>query len=653
MAERRPPAPRLPRVPAQWLLMTVIVTALPHVRFQPPWLSGVCALLIVWQGLTLRFPRIKPPTPILVMFGIGMGIGVFAQFDYFFGQEPGVALLLGLLCLKQLESRTPRDISATLLLCFFLQMGLFFYDQSLLTALMALVGIVFALTTMTLLQYAPERPTANLRIAAKLILQGLPFMLALFLLFPRIEGPLWALPNDAAGKSGLSDSMEPGSISALIKSNEIAFRVDFAGETPSPQQRYWRGPVLSAFDGRTWQVVPANVARMPAYLPSGRRYDYSMTLEPQGQRWLLALDYPGADIEGALYASNYQLLARRPTQSRLRLAMNAYPETQPGADESQAVLQQALRLPRNANPRTTAMVRELVVGIDSPQRIVTAVLDDMRSRRLVYTLEPPLLGRESVDEFLFDTRAGFCEHFSSAFVFMMRRAGVPARVVLGYQGGEINPVDRTMVVRQSDAHAWGEVWLPERGWVRIDPTAVSAPERIEQGLAASLSLDRGLPFLMHPSMAWLQRFRFQWEALSNRWNQWVLAFDIDQQRNMLERLGIQQPDWRKLVLLLGAVLSGLTVLLLIWALFQRRREEPLDRAWRLFGDKLARKNLGRHPWEGPVDYVERAIAALPAHAEALRDIAATYTRLRYGQLKADDDAQVKILLRRIRELKLK
>lgn len=652
MAKARRPR-RIPPVPARWLLASVIATTVPHIAYQPGWLSWTCALLIGWQALTLRYPRLSPPSPLLVLIGAGVAFGVILHFHYFFGQEPGVALLLALLCLKQLESRTTRDIRATLLLSFFLLLGLFFYDQSLLTALLAIVGTWLALTTLLLLQYVPEKQRTGLRLAAMLLLQGLPFMLVLFVLFPRIQGPLWALPNETINRSGLKDSMEPGSISSLSQSSAIAFRVQFASTLPPPNQRYWRGPVLSVFDGRSWQAMPPGVYRNPDYTPSGQRYDYSSMLEPHNQRWLLAMDYPGADIPDARYASDYQLLSLRPVRSRIRVELNAYPQTVVGTDEAASVLAQAQRLPRNSNPRTTQMVSQLVTGLESPQQILDAILGYMRDQRLTYTLEPPLLGRESVDEFLFDTREGFCEHFASAFVFMMRRAGVPARVVLGYQGGEINPVDGTLMVRQSDAHAWGEVWLPSQGWLRVDPTAVSAPARIEQGLAASLTTDRGLPFLMHPSMAWLHNFRYQWEALSNRWNQWVLGFDIDQQHRLLEKLGIREPDGKKLTLLLSAFLSVLSLLLLGWALYQRHRGDPLDRVWTAFGDKLAQRGLARNPWEGPMDYAERTAAALPAQAQALRDIASTYARLRYGRPDADHAAQVKKLSRLIRELKLK
>ncbi len=646
---------RIDRIPALWLLATVIATAAPHIAYQPAWLSALCAALIGWQAFILRYPRFRPPTFILVLIGIAVAGGVLAQFKYFFGQEPGVALLLALLCLKQMESRSPRDIRAAILLCLFLQLGLFFYDQSIVTALLAIGGTLLALTTLTLLQYVPERPSAALRTAGTLLLQGLPFMLALFLLFPRIQGPLWALPNDAVGRTGLKDSMEPGSISELIQSGGIAFRVNFEGEPPPPNQRYWRGPVLSIFQGRSWHAIPPRTRRQPAYTVSGRRYDYRVTIEAHNENWLLAMDYPGAGIEKAGYAQDYQLLSRYPVRNRIRMDMNAYPETQPGLEESDIVLKQAVRLPGNVNPRTTEMIRQLINDSDTPEQRLNKVLSDMRSRRLVYTLQPPLLGQHSIDEFLFDTRQGFCEHFASAFAFMMRRAGVPARVVIGYQGGEINPVDGTMVIRQSDAHAWNEVWLPSRGWLRVDPTAISAPERIEDGLAGSLT--SGLPFLLHPSMAWLNTLRYQWEALSNSWNQWVLGFDVEQQHRLLERLGISAPNWKKMALLMGVVLSILSMLLLGWALYQNRRGDALDHAWQRFCDKLAQRGLPRQSWEGPMDYIERAAAALPAHADALRDIASTYARLRYGRRGNDNDSlvtsQIHALSQRIRELKLK
>ncbi len=641
----------LPSAALRWLLACVAITLAPHALQLPVWLTGLCALLVLGRVWMLRQGTPAPHRLLVLLVALTAGVGVRVEFGHFFGKDPGVALLAVLLCLKLLELRGSRDARAAVLLAFFLQLAVFFEDQSLPVAAAALTGTLLAVVTLLALEDARAAPLAQLRLGGLLLAQGLPFMLALFVLFPRVPGPLWGLPADAwSGLTGLSDSMSPGSISQLGLSEAIAFRAQFAGPPPAPAQRYWRGPVLTRFDGRTWQAPPTPSSPQPAYVPRGEYYDYELTLEPHNRPWLLALDFPAGAPPGTRYANDYRLLAERPVRERIRLALRAYPDTPVGLDEDAATLRAARRLPQGSNPRAADLARRLAEGAGSDEEVLARVLDELRASGLVYTLRPPLLGADPVDEFLFDTRRGFCEHFSSAFVFLMRAAGVPARVVTGYQGGEINPVDRSLVVRQSDAHAWAEVWLAGRGWVRVDPTALAAPERIEAGLAAALPEGEPLPFMMRPALSWVRQLRHQWEAVANVWNQWVLGYNAERQRELLQRLGMPRPDWRSLGLALAATVGTLMLLLLAWALHQRRLGDPLDRAWADFCRKLERRGSPRALWEGPVDYARRLAAAHPRHAGELRDIALTYARLRYG-LPAER-AAVKALAQRIRRLRL-
>lgn len=649
MREARTPTP----LQFGWLLAAVAATLAPHAIELPYWLVILCACLVAVRA-ALSWRRGKPPHQLLILLlAIAAGIGVRLEFGHFFGKDPGVALLAVLLCLKLLESRTTRDLRAAVLLCFFLQVGLFFYNQTPGIAALALAGTLLATTTLVSLEDDGARPTVQLRTGAVLLAQGLPFMLILFVLFPRVPGPLWGLPADAySGMTGLSDSMAPGSISQLGLSDAIAFRAEFDGPPPPPAQRYWRGPVLTRYDGRTWRPSLSVSATTPSYETSGRAYAYRLTLEPHNQAWLLALDFPAANISGARYASDYRLLAEQPVRARARFDLRSYPATIVGLAENLATLAEARRLPANVDPRSRALAREIAAGAPDHNAILVRTLERLRSIGLTYTLSPPLLGTDAVDEFLFDTRLGFCEHFASAFVFLMRAAGVPARVVTGYQGGEINPVDGSLVVRQSDAHAWAEVWLGGRGWIRVDPTALSAPARIESGLSAALPAWDALPLLRRPGLDWLRNLRHRWEALSNTWNQWVLGYNPDRQRELLERIGFPQPDWRTLAILLGASATALMLLLLAWALAQRRRYDPLDAAWAGLSLKLARHGAARHPWEGPLDYGKRLSMAFPDRAEALRAITERYARLRYGGGRVDARS-VRELTRSIRRLNLK
>lgn len=641
-----------PQAPALWLFATVAATLAPHAAHLPAWLMGLALLLLALRaGLAWR-ARPAPPPWLLALAAAAAGLGVKVEFGIFFGKDPGIAFLAILLCLKQLETRGPRDFHAAILLAFFLQLGLFFYQQNVAVAALALAGALFAASTLVALQDRHGTTGEVMRTGGLLIAQGLPFMVALFILFPRVQGPLWGLPADAySGMSGLSDTMSPGSIAELGLSDAIAFRAEFDGPPPPPGQRYWRGPVLGAFDGRTWRQSPANPLSEPRYQPSGRRYDYRITLEPHNRTWLLALDYPAGTVPGARFTSDFRLLATEPVRNRTRIALAAYPNTPVGLDESAAILAQNTRLPAGTNPRSRNVARELAQGAANPAQILEHVLAFLRERKLVYTLQPPLLGTHTVDELLFDTRRGFCEHFASAFVFLMRAGGVPARVVTGYQGGEINPYDQTLVVRQSDAHAWAEVWLPERGWVRVDPTALAAPERIERGLVAALPFGETRPLLMQPDLLWLRTVRHRWEAISNSWNQWVIGYNPERQRELLDRLGFPHADWRTYGALLGSSGALLILMLLVWNLWRPSREDRLDRVWRQLGRKCARHGCPRPPWEGPRDYGTRLAHAFPQHAPTLVRFAETYATLRYGA-RQDHEAEHR-LARQIRRFRFK
>lgn len=626
----RAPESTLSADPLRWAAACAGATLLPHLPRLPIWLGALAALILLWRVLSqLKAPSAAPRflSPLLAVAAGGL---ILFEYGTLFGKQAGIALLALLLGLKYLECQRPRDVQVLVLLCFFLQLGLFFDTQSPLTGVGALAGAVLA--TGSLLSLHTRHPVrAQLRTAGVLMLQALPFMILLFVLFPRIPGPLWGLPADAfSGRTGLSDSMQPGAISELSQSGEIAFRAAFRGEVPPPALRYWRGPVLTDFDGQRWTIRRSTTADQPDYATTGTAYTYDMTLEAHSRRWLLALDYPAAGIADATYAADFTVLGRTPIDQRMRYAASAYPHSLVGQNEAPASLDGALNLPEASNPRTRALAEQLKGRHQTPEHIVTAAIAWLREADLAYTLRPPRLGIDTADAFLFDTRQGFCEHFASAFVVLMRAAGVPARVVTGYQGGEINPFDNSMVVRQSDAHAWAEVWLAGEGWRRVDPTAASAPRRIDGGLAAALPEDSALPFLVRPNLTWLRTLRDRWEFLGNAWNQWVLGFDQKTQRSLLRRLGLHTDDWRQMGMAMLIGIGGLLAALAWWAQHRAAPRDPLQRAWQHFERKLARAGVPRLPWEGPADYANRAASHCPEHADAIRAIAHRYARLRYS-----------------------
>lgn len=636
----------------RWLLLTAGLTLAPHTVHLPRWLAALCAMLLIWRGAQLwHLGRWRAPRLLLMAIALGVAAGIRLDFGHFFGKDPGIALLAAMLCLKLMEGDHTRDVRVAVLLCFFLQLGQFFYNQSLPVAALALAGAWLATITLLAL-HQPQAPIATqLGTGGLLFAQALPFMLALFILFPRVQGPLWGLPADAySGVSGLSETMSPGSISALSLSDAIAFRAEFDGAPPAPALRYWRGPVLTEFDGRTWRSAPSTLRNEPAYPPSGSSYRYTITLEPHNQRWLLALDYADAGLAGVHYTNDFQLLAPEPVRSRARFALRARPHTMVGIDERETVLAAALRLPSRGNPRARQLAQEFAKAGGGARDIVQRAIDHLRTGGYVYTLTPARLGDDTIDGFLFDTREGFCEHFASAFVFVMRAAGVPARVVTGYQGGAINPVDGVMVVRQSDAHAWAEVWLEGAGWQRIDPTAVAAPQRIEAGLGEAIRLGDPRPLLMRAELSWLRGLRNHWEALSNHWNQWVLGYNPDRQRELLARLGFAQASWQTLAVMMSVAAGLLIAALLGWALRQRHRVDPLDRIWLAFCRQAARRGQARAQWEGPLAYAARLQAAFPARAAEIAQIAADYARLRYRA--PGTAADLRALAQRIRRLQL-
>ncbi|MDP1734625.1 MAG: DUF3488 and transglutaminase-like domain-containing protein [Sulfuritalea sp.] len=631
---------------AWWLLATALAASLPLAPQVPLWLSLAAGAAFIWRAALTWWQWRLPPRWLLVLLVVAGTASVFLQYRTILGRTPGVALLLVFLALKLLELRSARDAVATALLCYFLVLGQFLFTQTIPTALLACLTVL--ITTATLLAASDDRPQPQqqIRRAGLMLAQALPFMLLLFVLFPRVQGPLWGIPQDRfSAVSGLSDTMAPGSIAQLSQSDAIAFRVQFKGQVPPQSQLYWRGPVMPSFDGRSWRVAQTlGVYPEIPYAGIGAAVDYEVTLEPHGKFWLFALELPANLPPESALTSDYQPIARQAVRNRLRYTQSAWPEAIAGVNETPGSLRSALALPKDGNPRMRAIGASWRAQHGDDGAAILAEAENLFNRQLlIYTLNPPLLGPDMVDEFLFDTKRGFCEHFAAAFVFALRAAGVPARVVAGYQGGEINPVDGFLVVRQYDAHAWAEVWIAGRGWVRIDPTAISAPSRINSNLAAAVPAGEGLPFLARGDLAWLKELRHHLDAVTNGWNQWVLGYTPQRQKDLLASLGMNEPDWRSMTAVLS-VLCGVVMLALTgWILRNRLRVDPALAAWRRFTARLARRGIAWRPWEGPQAFAERAAGQLPAHAARIREIAELYARLRYGPApQATDLAQLKI-----------
>jgi len=616
-----------------WLLAGLALVTAPHSPRLPWWLNLIALILIAWRVYLGLSERALPKKWLLALFVVGGLFGVYFTYRTIFGRDSGVALLVLFLSLKLLELNNERDAMVLVLLTYFLALTNFFYSQTLPTAGLMLVSVL--VNTASLVHFAaPGRALrANLKTAGVLLAQAAPVMLILFFLFPRVQGPLWGLPQDAySGVTGLSDSMSPGLISRLSQSDAIAFRVKFQKDAPPMRQLYWRGPVFWHFDGRTWRPGEFRPFGQLKFEASGTPYDYEVTLEPHNHNWLFALELAAKLPPDANVTSDYMLISRTPVRARMRYDMRSYTSFAiRGADEADEI-RRGLQLPRGFNPKARELAQSWAASINSDAAIAQKALSYFREQGFVYTLEPPLLGRDSVDEFLFGSKQGFCEHYASSFAFLLRAAGVPARVVTGYQGGDINPVDGYMIVRQSDAHAWAEVWLNGRGWVRFDPTAAASPVRVESGVAAAVPATDPLPLMARTTLIWLRGVRYNLDALANKWNQLVLSYNPERQREFLARVGMSEPSWESMAMTLFWGVGGVLALLTAWLLRRIRTTDPVQRLWLRFCAKLGKKGSPRSAHEGPADFVARTAERYPGEAERIRAIGERYIALRYGEL---------------------
>jgi transglutaminase-like putative cysteine protease len=615
-----------------WLIASLLVVTAPHAVRAPWWLTLLTLCLYGWR---MYFALNRGPLPsrwlVLGVAAVAM-LGVWVEFRTLFGRQPGILLLMLFSGLKILETRTHRDAAMATFLGYFLVITNFLYTQTIPTAA-AMCAALFLLTSTLVRFAAPQRPArANLRTSAMLLAHAAPAALALFMLFPRVQGPLWGLPQDAyAAMTGLSDTMSPGTLSHLALSDSIAFRAEFHSAPPPQPLRYWRGPVLWDFDGRTWSIGPSFLVNFAPPRGGSAAYRYEIVLEPHNRHWLFALETAASLPErGARMSHDGQIVASSAVRARTRYELISLIAPEPQSSEAPGTMRRALRLPEGFNPRSRALAAQWRAASADDAELLARAVAFLRQGGYAYTLEPPLLGEHTVDDFLFSTKAGFCEHFASAFVFLMRAAGVPARVVTGYQGGELNPVDSIITVRQSDAHAWAEVILPGRGWIRVDPTAAAVPGRLESGMARAVPQAEGLPLMMRPQLEWLRGIRDRWEAVAHKWNVWVLGYNPERQRDLMASFGMRDADWRSLTATLFAFLGAMTLVLLAWSLKRLARPDPVQQAWRAFCRKLAVRGVERGPSEGPRDYAARAARALPAARRSILRIGALYIALRYG-----------------------
>jgi protein-glutamine gamma-glutamyltransferase len=608
---------------------------LAHISTLPLWVPGIVVFCgLIRLGLA-RAGRGAPPGAVLITIAVLVVPLLLVRFHTFNGLVGGTALLSVTAGLKLLETRTQRDVYIITLIVYFLSLAALLEGDSF-WLLAYLIGVCW-LTTATLLRLTSSGTAPSwrksLRYGGRVLAQALPLALVFWLLFPRFAGPLWRIPNDSqAAASGLSDSMSPGDITQLALSDEVAFRVRFETATPPNRERYWRGPVLDVFDGHTWSRAPSGVLA-PALKPLGPSYKYTVMMEPHRHRWIFMLDWPSTwNLPRAELSSDYTLMQNEPLSRPVDVVGSSYTQVQATEPLSTGTRSRDLRLPRDRNPRTRALAQELRSAHADDMEYLQAVLAMFTQQAFFYTLNPPKLSDDSVDEFLFNTKRGFCGHYASAFAALARAAGIPARVVTGYQGGTLNPYGDYWILRQSDAHAWTEVWIERRGWVRMDPTAAIAPERVERGLADVASADESLASAWQRRTRWFAGMQLRFDMVKEMWRERILDFDQDSQRKLLEYLNIPEPDGQKLVLVLAVAMS----LVLGWLTWQVRREltprakDETARAYARLCAKLAAAGIARMPYEGAEAYALRVAHRRPDLAEVVTHLCRQYSLLRYA-----------------------
>ena len=601
------------------LLLAQFAVIIPLIPTLPLWMAAVWAVVAAWYWKIVYAAWSFPSA--VVKFGlvaVAM-LGIYLQYGQWLGLEPMVATLVLAVVLKLLEMKTRRDHYLILLLCYAVLACRFLFEQQIPAVLLALLQLLLLLIAQQAMYRQQMAWRASLRLASLLLVQAIPLMLLLFLVFPRI-GPLWSMPLPGGkAQTGMSDTLEFGDIADLSQSGELAFRVSFDGDPPAAEQLYWRGLVLENFDGRRWsRLTTARWQRPPTPALAGDDVlSYTVTLEPGAHQWLYTLAVARLSRDDVDYGGDYQWLARPALTGRLQYNVDSQ-LNQPRDEFNPQHRAANRRVPGAANPRARELAQRWQQRYPEPADRVAAALQFFREGAFIYTLQPPLLGENNVDEFLFDRRQGFCEHYAGSFVFLMRAAGVPARLVVGYQGGEYNREGRYLLVHQSDAHAWVEVWLDGQGWQRIDPTQTVAPDRVRLGAEQLLRDQQGYlgqsPLSLR-RFEWARDLRLYFDELNYAWAKWVLNFDGQTQERVLQRLLGEINAQR---LLLALLVCGALPMALVagFALWPRRRAEPMEvRYYRAAERALARRTgLRAKPGETPGQLLQRVDAQAPEWA---------------------------------------
>ncbi len=626
-----------------WLSIGVALASFPHWQRLPIWIPVshiilLAARLYIPYQLPALWSQRKGTINIIRLVLMFAGVaGVYGSYGTLTGRDVGIALLVLLAGFKIFESNSKRDFYISTYLGYFLIITNFFYTQTIPTATYMMFVII--IMTAGLIDFNDTEHQLTLlkrfKLSTTLLIQAVPILLVLFILFPRVNGPLWGMPKDAfTTTTGITDEMSPGTISQLVQSNEVAFRVSFENEIPRLSKLYWRGPVFWHTDGRKWTSGSNKSDHPPSLIEfTGEEIHYDVTMEPSNKKWLFGLEMVSKRPDKTYFTNDYQLKTRESIVARQVFKLSSYSSFSINKDEF-FDLGRGLELPESTHPKTRELASKLRDEFQEPTLIVQAALEWLKKQAFVYTLTPALTIGDSVDEFLFNTRQGFCEHYASAFTVLMRAAGIPARVVAGYQGGEVNPIGNYLIVRQHDAHAWTEIWLDDQGWVRIDPTSIIAPIRVNEGMNnalpdAIIDIPLGLDKNATAFRLW-QRLRNTVDMVNYQWAQWVLGYGPEKQKLFLKYLGIYVIDWKGLTVYLF-VLLGIIVAAIAVVIFKKTPKitEPARKYYDSFCKKMAKTGLARKSYEGPIDFAQRASTDRQDLESEIKNITNLYVQIRY------------------------
>ena len=625
--------PLLPQGARIFLLISLGLITLPHSQHLPAPLFLFFCLLWVWRFSGIWKPYWLPgkiTVFLLTLTSLGL---LYAQHIKLFGRDGGTAIFVTALGLKLLEIRSSRDIYFITYLGFIVAAAEFLYSQSIVMALYIVAVCTVLLATLISINGLQGKTGATLKKAGVILFQAMPIAAIVFVMFPRIEAPRFKwLDADQTETSGLKDTLEPGAISELGLSPKLAFRVKFDSDIPPPEQRYWRGPVFSYTDGKRWRESRHRFFKRFMDRPRfrGKAYHYTILMEPQEKPWVFGLEMPveyGKDLQRNSF---YQLITRKDPKQRAEYRITSYTDYQTGYI-TKTELQDNLQLPSEPSARIKDLVQQLGGNDLSPTAFIDNLFRYFRQEKFFYTLMPKKMEDNPIETFLFERRYGFCSHYATAFVYLMRVAKIPARVIGGYQGGEMNEAGQFLEVRQANAHAWAEVWLKNKGWTRFDPTTAVAPERVEQAIDIERQIATGTVTLVPPevlrqSVSWLKQARQFWGSVDYSWQRWIINYNQGSQKGLFESLGIQ--DVKTIVYWL-MVLVGVTTLIIARFILKNKKppQDPAVRLYRKFIRKMPDMSL--EAGETPYAFAERCQKRYPGQAGAIKRITELFIKLRY------------------------